>query len=97
MKIWGTAEVTGYIASLGDNKTWTQLWDRDEPDYNFIKRLEDQVINLTRTVRSDKGGGTTGHAHLVWASKMVALMANKIGVLNWLIDKQTSTLNKVVD
>ena len=78
-----SAEIAVYVASLGDNQTWQKLPSGDEADYNFIKKLKDQVISLAGDVRSSKGGGTTGHIGMVMTPAEFVLIANTVPFVLW--------------
>ena len=43
------------------------------PDYTFINNLEEEVLDLAATVRSDKNGATTGHLGLIMEAGEFAL------------------------
>ena len=45
-----------------------------EADYNFIKDLEDQVLDLVGKVQSDKAGGITGHIGMFMTPTEFALI-----------------------
>ena len=54
-----------FVAGLGNDITWTKLPLDNIPDYTFINNLEEEVLDLAATVRSNKNGGTTGHRGLI--------------------------------
>ena len=45
-----------FVIGLGNNQSRKELPPGEATDYNFIKDLEDKVLNLVRKVRSDKLG-----------------------------------------
>ena len=68
-----------YIASLGNDITWKKLPTKEIPDYTFINNLEEEVLDLVGTVRSDRAGGTTEHIELIMTAEELALLP---GVVN---------------
>ena len=74
-----SAEMKVFVAGLGNDITWKKLQSEEIPDYTFINNLEEEVLDLVATVRSDKNGGTTGHLGLVMTVAELALVP---GVVN---------------
>ena len=66
-----------FVASLDNNKTWQELPDGDKADYNFIKKLEDQLISLTGNVRSNKQG-KKGHIGIMMTTEEFVLILNTL-------------------
>ena len=73
-----SAEVKLFVAGLGNDLTWKKLPLDEEPNYNFINGLEEQIFDLARKVRSDKTGGTTGHIGLIMTATEFTLIPDTI-------------------
>ena len=74
-----SAEMKVYVAGLGKDITRKKLPTDEIPDYTFINNLEEEVLDLVGTERSDKAGGTTGHIGLIMIAAEFALVP---GVVN---------------
>ena len=69
-----SAEMKVYVAGLGKDITRKKLPTDEIPDYTFINNLEEEVLDLVGTERSDKAGGTTGHIGLIMIAAEFALV-----------------------
>ena len=69
-----SAEMKVYVAGLGNDITWPKLPSDDIPNWTFINNLQEEVLDLAATVRSDKCGGTTGHLGLIMEAAEFALV-----------------------
>ena len=74
-----SADMKVFIAGLGNDITWKKLPLEEIPDYTFINNLEDEVLDIVSTVRSNKNGGTIGHLGLIMTAAEFALIP---GVVN---------------
>ena len=61
-----------FVVGLGNDITWKKLPSEEIPDYIFINNLEKEVLDLVRTVRSDKASGTTGYIGLIMTAQEFA-------------------------
>ena len=68
-----------YIAGLGNDITWPKLPSYDIPKRTFINNLQEEVLDLAATIRSDKCGGTTGHLGLIMSATEFSLVPGVVG------------------
>ena len=64
-----SAEIKVHVASLGNDITWSKLPSNDIPNWTFINNLQEEVLNLAATIRSDNCDGTTGHLGLIMSAQ----------------------------
>ena len=74
-----SAEMKMHVAALGNDLTRPKCPSMELPTWTFISNLEEEVLDLVATIRSDKCGGTTGHLGLIMSAREFALVP---GVLN---------------
>ena len=74
-----SAEMKIHVAALDNDLTWPKYPSTKLPTWTFISNLEEEVLDLVATIRSDKCGGTTGHLGLIMSGREFALVP---GVLN---------------
>ena len=74
-----SVEMKVFAAGLGNDITLQKLPSDDIPDWTFINNLQEEVLDLAATVRSDKCGGTTGHQGLIMEAGEFALVP---GIVN---------------
>ena len=97
-----SAEMKVHVAGLGNDITWPKLPSNDIPNWTFINNLQEEVLDLAATVRSDKCGGTTGHLGLVMEAAEFALVPGVVtpsfpceahpGVVNYLLPTPCTTM-----
>ena len=74
-----SAEMKVHVASLGNDITWPKCPSDDIQNWTFINNLQEEVLDLAATIRSDKCGGTTGHLGLIMSAQEFALVPGVVG------------------
>ena len=69
-----SAEMKVHVTALSNNLTWPKCPSTELPNWTFINNLQEEVLDLVATIRSDKYGGTTGHLGLIMSRREFALV-----------------------
>ena len=74
-----SADMKVHVAGLGNDITWPKCPSTEIPNWRFINNLQEDVLDLVATIRSDKCGGTIGHLGLIMSSREFALVPGVVG------------------
>ena len=74
-----SAEMKMHVADLENDITWPKFSSDDIPNWTFINNLQEEVLNLAATIRSDNCDGTTGHLGLIMSAQEFALVPGVVG------------------
>ena len=68
-----------HVTALGNDIIWPKCPSTELPTWTFISNIEEEVLNLVATIRSDKCGGRTGHLGLIMSAREFALVPDVVG------------------
>ena len=97
-----SAKMKMHVAALGNDLTWPKCPSTELPNWTFINDLQEEVLDLVATIRSDKYEGTTGHLGLIMSSGEFALLVPGVpfpqgthpGEVNYLLPTAATTVNQ---